>query len=111
MFDSVNPRMDEILTSPVFRYCVFPLMSAAAGVAIRYVSRNDQYAKFKKEDLAIGLQLALTACLMLVVLRTDDALILKRQTNALAQLLKNAPIDQPAAIALQRDIQKYSERL
>jgi hypothetical protein len=54
--------MEEVLTSTWFRYVAFPLGSAALGVAVKYVTRNDQYAKFQKEDMFIGLELILTAC-------------------------------------------------
>jgi hypothetical protein len=104
-------RMEEFLTSAVFRYGIFPIGSAALGVAIRYVSRNDQYATFSKEDIAVGLQLILTACLMLVTLTTDRALVLVQANKALEQALAQNPIDTIKANHLQAQARALSNQL
>lgn len=80
--------MVEFLTNPLFKFGILPIGSAMLGVAVKYASRNDQYAKFKKEDIAVGLDLALTACLMFVVLTTDKAVQLISANNALSAILK-----------------------
>ena len=103
--------MVEFLTNPGFKFAVLPIGSAILGVAVKYTSRNDQYAKFRKEDLAVGLDLALTACLMFVVLTTDRAVQLLQANQELAALLKNTPIDAAAAIKLQAQAQLLSGQI
>jgi hypothetical protein len=68
--------MENFLASPFFRYALFPIGSAVLGIAVKCVTRNDRYISFRKEDLAVGLELMLTAGLMFVVLTTDRALAL-----------------------------------
>jgi hypothetical protein len=82
--------MEHLLTTAYFRYLLFPLASIVLGIWIKFVTRNDQYAKFKKEDIAVGLDLYRTALLMYVVLLSDRALELKRlasqiQPNVIAK--------------------------
>jgi hypothetical protein len=48
------------------------------------VTRNDTYARFSKEDLAVGLDLFKTSCLMFVVLLTDKAIALRGHNAFLA---------------------------
>lgn len=103
--------MEELLTSSVFRYVMFPAMTAIMGVAVKYVTRNDRFAQFKKEDMAIGLELILIACLMYVVLTTDRAIDLKDTNNALASVLKAIPVDQAKASALQTSANALSEKI
>jgi hypothetical protein len=103
--------MEEFLTSTIFRYGIFPIGSAALGVAVRYVSRNDQYATFSKEDIAVGLQLVLTACLMLVTLTTDRALVLIQTNKALEQALAQNPIDTIKANNLHTQARALSNQL
>jgi len=100
-FPGNHVGMEEVLTSTWFRYVAFPLGSAALGVAVKYVTRNDQYAKFQKEDMFIGLELILTACLMYVVLTTDRAIELARVNERLNGVLNSASFDQARAAELQ----------
>jgi hypothetical protein len=93
--------MEEFLISPIFRYLIFPLGTAVLGVAVKYVTRNDQYAKFRKEDVAVGLDLILTAVLMLLVLTTDRAVALVSTNQELSRVLSHKPIDASAASVLQ----------
>jgi beta-lactamase regulating signal transducer with metallopeptidase domain len=76
--------MYEFLTTPAFKYVVYPLFGAVLGIALKYVSRNDQYAKFKADDLAVGLDLVKTACLTLLVVTTDKAASLIAANRELA---------------------------
>ena len=71
------------------------------GIAVKYVSRNDQYAKFRKEDIAIGLELALTGCLMFVVLTTDRAAQLVILNGQIGGLLASASKNQAVLQSLQ----------
>lgn len=82
-------NLEEFFGGPIFRYGVFPLVSAAAGIALKCVSRNDGYAFFKKEDMAVGPQLMLTAALTYVVLTTDKA----RTLTAVSQAMRAADSD------------------
>jgi hypothetical protein len=97
--------MGAFLASPVFRYFIFPVGSAVLGIYVKYVSRNDQFSKFRKEDIAVGLELLRTACLMYVVLTTDRVIALARTNEALADTLVASPIDSAKAAILQSQAQ------
>ncbi len=103
--------MIDFLINPFFKFCLLPIGSAILGVGVKFISRNDQYGKFKKEDIAVGLDLALTACLMFVVLTTDRAAKLISTNNELAAVLKNNTIDPAAANALQMQAQQLSSQI
>src|ERR1041384_464566 len=103
--------MEEFLVSPYFRFGIFPVGSAILGIAIKYVTRNDQYSSFAKEDLAIGLELMRTACLMFVVLTTDKALELIKTNKEMARVLAATPIDPFTAANLQSEAQRLSSQL
>ncbi|MDX6528133.1 MAG: hypothetical protein QOH41_423 [Blastocatellia bacterium] len=103
--------METFLASPIFRYALFPVGSAILGVAVKCVTRNDRYASFRKEDMAVGLELMLTACLLFVVLTTDRALALLQANRQLARVLATTPIDSTNAAALQAQVQLLSGRL
>lgn len=103
--------MEDFLASPFFRYAIFPLGSAALGVAVKCVTRNDRYTAFRKEDIAVGLELMLSSCLMFVVLTTDRALALLEANRQLANILKAASIDSAKAAAAQASVQLLSGRL
>jgi hypothetical protein len=78
------PLVLDVLGSTRFLYFAFPLLSAFAGVGLKYVSRNDQYSSFTKEDMAVGLDLILTASLLYVALTADRVLALTTTKNSLA---------------------------
>jgi hypothetical protein len=103
--------MTDILTSPYFKFGVLPILSAILGIAVKYNSRNDQYSKFKKEDMAIGLNLALTACLMFVVLTTDRAAKLLSANKELTVLLNQQNINKTAVASLQTQAQMLSSQV
>jgi hypothetical protein len=103
--------MEEFLASPFFRYALFPIGSAVLGVFVKCSTRNDRYTSFRKEDIAVGLELMLTAGLMFVVLTTDRALSLLEANRQLAQVLKAIPVDTTKAVALQAQVQLLSGRL
>jgi hypothetical protein len=103
--------MVDFLTNAIFKFGILPIGSAMLGVAVKYASRNDQYAKFKKEDIAVGLDLALTACLMFVVLTTDKSVQLISTNNALSAMLKHKPIDVTALAEIQAKAQLLSGQI
>jgi hypothetical protein len=70
--------MKTLLSSPYFTFLLFPLGSVLLGVGIKFVSRNDKFASFKKEDVAVGLDLWLTALLLFIVTSSERATRLKR---------------------------------
>jgi hypothetical protein len=103
--------MEQFLASPFFRYAVFPTGSAALGVAVKCVTRNDRYTTFRKEDIAVGLDLILTACLMFVALTTDRALSLVEVNRELANAIKAQPVDTIRAAALELQVSLLSGRI
>lgn len=103
--------MENILGSAYFRYFVFPIGSAVLGILIKYATRNDQFAKFTKEDVAIGLDLMRTACLMFVVLTSDKAIALMNMNKRLQLALSSTPIDQESAANLQAQASQLSDNI
>jgi hypothetical protein len=103
--------MIKFLTNPIFKFAILPISSAILGIGIKYVSRNDQYAKFRKEDIAVGLELALTACLMFVVLTTERAAQLLNTNEGMANLLEQKPLDVTKIAELQERIQQISSQI
>jgi hypothetical protein len=101
----------DFLGSPYFRYGVFPLVGAASGVLLKAATRNDQYALFKKEDMAIGPQLMLTAALTYVVVTTDRARTLVEVNGKLATELKRQTLDAVALNNLQQTSQSLSGQI
>jgi hypothetical protein len=55
--------MESFLAGSLFRLFVFPIVSVVLGIYIKYVTRNDQFAKFSKEDIAVGFDLMRAAFL------------------------------------------------
>ena len=78
--------MDRFLSSNLFRYLLFPILSALLGIGIKFVTRNDKYRPFMKEDLAIGLDLMLTAFLLFLALTSDQCLALGAVHHEMAAL-------------------------
>jgi hypothetical protein len=59
--------MTKFLGHPFFlQFCV-PLIAVATSVFIKFVTRSDVHKAFKKEDLAVGLDLSITALLIFIV--------------------------------------------
>jgi hypothetical protein len=54
----------------------FPDCQRSSGNWNKFVTRNDQYRAFTKEDMAIGLDLMLTAFLLFLALTSDRSLAL-----------------------------------
>ncbi len=62
--------MIELLSNKYFQFFVIPLLTTLLAVFVKIVSRNDKFSTVKKEDFAIGLEIAITAILLL----TSDTL-------------------------------------
>lgn len=103
--------MESVLVSSYFRYLIFPIGSALLGILVKYATRNDQFAKFTKEDVAIGLDLMRTACLMFVLLTSDKAIALLTTNKQLQSVLSGSPIDQVAATNLQTQAATLSSNI
>ena len=103
--------LEQFISSAWFRYGIFPLVSALAGILLKCAARNDQYAFFKKEDMAVGPQLMLTAALTFVVVSTDRAHALVVANAALKSALNSATIDRTELTALQGDAANLSQKL
>jgi hypothetical protein len=56
--------MTAILGSPLFVNFALPLVTVALSIYVKCVSRNDRQAMFKLEDIAVGLDVAVTAILI-----------------------------------------------
>ena len=93
--------MEQFLSGPLFRYVVFPLAGAVLGIGVKHVTRNDRYAKFRKEDLAIGIELLLAACLTFVAATSDQAVALVKTNQELSTLLASSTPDLRRAAELQ----------
>jgi len=102
---------EEVISSAWFRYGVFPILSAVAGVLLKCATRNDQYAFFKKEDMAVGPQLMLSAALTFVVVSTDRARALVSANAAVKDALIVRPIDTKRLITLQGQVAHLSQSM
>lgn len=58
--------MEKWLITPYFKYFIVPLFIVGFNIFLKFVSRNDQHAAFKKEDLSVGLQIAVTAFILYI---------------------------------------------
>ena len=103
--------LEEFISSAWFRYGIFPVVSALGGILLKCAARNDQYAFFKKEDMAVGPQLMLTSALTFVVVSTDRAHNLVVANAALKQALGAVTIDRAKVTALQTDAANLSQKL
>ena len=56
----------NLFGQPYFlQFCV-PLIAVGASVFLKYVTRNDTHKSFRKEDLAVGLDISITALLIFI---------------------------------------------
>lgn len=51
---------------PYFLQFFVPLIAVGASVFLKYVTRNDAHKSFRKEDLAVGLDISVTALLIFI---------------------------------------------
>jgi uncharacterized membrane protein YgcG len=56
----------SLIAEPYFLQFGVPLITVGLSIFLRYVTRNDHYSGFVKEDLAVGLDLAVTALLLFI---------------------------------------------
>ena len=56
----------NVFGHPYFlQFCV-PLIAVSASVFLKYVTRNDAHKSFRKEDLAVGLDISITALIIFI---------------------------------------------
>jgi hypothetical protein len=89
--------MNRILTSEWFLILGVTLASTMLGIFIKFASRNDRHQGFKHEDLAVGLDLLVTALILLITDTVDDFLKFKNspiqesEKEILGQSISEAP--------------------
>jgi len=87
--------MNDILASTYFKNFAVPLITVFLSVFVKIVSRNDQFISFKKEDLAIGMDVSITALIIFIVasagLASELANITSDVTNIVNERLTSVP--------------------
>jgi len=58
--------MNQVLAQPWFLHFVVPLVAVLLGIYLKFVTRNDRHTPFMKEDLAVGLEISVTALIIYV---------------------------------------------
>lgn len=64
-----------------FKHFCIPLITTYLCIFIKTVSRNDKYKNFKKEDLAVGIELAVTSLIIFITDSANLSKIMADQTN------------------------------
>jgi len=103
--------MESFLAGSFFRLFVVPLVSVALGIYIKYVTKNDRFARFSKEDMAIGFDLMRVAFLGYLIVLSDKARALIGASASLDQALKAGTATLPQISALQVTVSKHSHEL
>ena len=82
---SLPLAVKELIINPYFKYFIVTLITTALSIFVKVVSRNDRYVPFKKEDLAVGMEISVTGLILFITSCVDytKALLtqLKSQTN------------------------------
>lgn len=74
--------MNEILLNPYFSDFGIPLLSVLLTMAIKIVSRKDNYMSPQREDFAVGFDLLVTSLILITVFASRAAyLIANEQTS------------------------------
>lgn len=83
----------SFLANEFFLQFGVPLIAVGLSMFVKLVSRNDIHTPFRKEDLAVGLDLAVTALLLFVTASSTIASdLLKQPTNtALTEKAQSVP--------------------
>ena len=68
----------DFLANKYFLQFMVPIIAIGLSIFLRFVTRSDFHAPFRKEDLAVGFDLAITALLLLV---TSSATLAKELIN------------------------------
>jgi len=78
--------MAELFTSRVFQMLAVPVLSASLSVFVKAVSRNDQFGTFRKEDAAVGLEVALAGIITLLTYSVHLAKLSRGDLAAVREL-------------------------
>ncbi len=71
----------SFLANPLFLQFVVPLITVAFTIFLKVVSRSDNFKRFKKDDLAVGLEIAVTALILFITESANLAQELTTQTS------------------------------
>jgi uncharacterized membrane protein YgcG len=71
----------SFLANPLFLQFFVPLITVAFTIFLKVVSRNDNFKRFKKDDLAVGLEIAVTALILFITESANLAQELSTQTG------------------------------
>lgn len=63
----------KFLAEQYFLHFCVPLIAVGLSVFLKYVSRNDKHKAFQKEDLAVGLDISVTALILFITYSADMA--------------------------------------
>lgn len=74
--------MTEFLSSNLFRFFIIPLGTVALSVFIRITSRNDRSSGYARNDVAVGLDIALIAMVTLITFTATTARSLASTTQS-----------------------------
>jgi hypothetical protein len=82
----------KLWAHPYFlQFCV-PLIAVAVSIFLKYVTRNDVHKDFKKEDLAVGLDISVSALLIFIAASSTFAQDLSKVPTDAALLAKSAGV-------------------
>lgn len=88
--------METIFQSIYFLYFVIPLVTVVLSVFLKMVSRNDKFVFFKKEDLAVGLEISLASLIIFLTYCTTIVSNIRTETNpGVSQMIKNKLMHAP----------------
>lgn len=80
------------LANPLFLQFIVPLITVAFTIFLKVASRNDRHTRFKKDDLAVGLEIAITALILFITESASLAQQLaKTQDTKIIEKLSTAP--------------------
>jgi hypothetical protein len=103
--------MEPFLAGSLFRLFFVPLISVVLGIYIKYVTKNDQFAKFSKEDIAVGFDLMRAAFLGYLILLSDKARNLIGASAALNNAVTGGSATLPQVSTLQTTVNQHSHDL
>jgi hypothetical protein len=103
--------MQEFLANSFFRLFLVPIFSVALGIYVKHVTRNDQYAKFSKEDIAVGFDLMRAALLAYLILLSDKARGLILAGNSFSLAARNSAANPDELTRLQQVVAIRSQEL
>ncbi|MCP5528507.1 MAG: hypothetical protein H7A47_17085 [Verrucomicrobiales bacterium] len=83
----------SIFGKAYFLQFVVPLIAVGASVFLKFVTRNDAHKSFRKEDLAVGLDLSVTALIIFITASSQmaTALAANPSDTALQSKLAGVP--------------------